>query len=238
MGSGSGGYVDAKTHDQVVDPLGIFGKAGSDKAGRWTDPLGLMRKKPKTESAADRAARLEMERQANIARAQQRINTVFDNPAREGDIADFVSALRDYQLQDLDRQKADTDRDLRFAMARGGLTGGSVNRDTNKEFAEEYLRGRLNVENRAQGAGSQLRAQDQDARARLITLATAGLDATTAAQQAAAGLRSNLENARATGYGQQMGDQFATFGGFIKNRREEAARRQANRDANLSPYGG
>ncbi|MCZ7844291.1 MULTISPECIES: hypothetical protein [Stenotrophomonas maltophilia group] len=55
---------------------------------------------------------------------------------------------------------------------------------------------------------------------------------------AAAGLRSNFENAKSQTFGEQLGDQFATIGGFVKNRREEAARRQANRDANFNLYGG
>ncbi|WP_205903568.1 hypothetical protein, partial [Pseudomonas viridiflava] len=84
----------------------------------------------------------------------------------------------------------------------------------------------------------QLEAADQEARARLIQLATSGLDATTAASQAAAGLRSNFESARSQAFGEQLGDQFATVGGFVKQRRDEAARRQANRDANFNLYGG
>ena len=227
MGTTAGGQVG---RGNWADPTGVI------KGNKWLDPLGLT-KTSNAESAADKAARLEQERQARIAEAQKRINGVFDNPNRKGEIADFVSALRDYHLQDLDRQKATTDRELRFAMARGGLTGGSVNVDKNREFAEEYLRGRLNVENRALGAGADLEARDQDARARLIQLATSGMDTTTAAQQAAASMGSNLESARATAYGQQMGDQFAGFGKFIKDRREEAIRRQGVRDSGIGYYG-
>lgn len=233
MGTTAGGGMGK---GNWADPTGLVQKMPSGLR-KITDPLGLTSTQ-QGESAADRAARMEMERQARIGEAQKRINSVFDNPNRKGEIADFVSALRDFQMQDLDRQKASTDRELRFAMARGGLTGGSVNVDKNREFAEDYLRGRLNVENRALGAGADLEARDQDARARLIQLATSGMDTTTAAQQAAASMGSNLESARASAYGQQMGDQFAGFGKFIKDRREEAMRRQANRDAGMSLYGG
>ncbi|MFV7424010.1 hypothetical protein ACNPNN_13155 [Stenotrophomonas geniculata] len=218
-----------------ADPTGLIQKSGASK---FLDPLGLTKTAKQGESAADVAARMEMERQERIREAQGRINQVFDNPRRARDIADFVSATRSKLMEDLNRQNTDAARELKFSLARGGLSGGSVNVDQNRRLTDEYNRGLINVEGRAQGAGAQLEAADQDARARLIQLATSGLDATTAASQAAAGLRSNFENARSQAFGEQLGDQFATIGGFVKNRREEAARRQANRDANFNLYGG
>ncbi|MGO4718032.1 hypothetical protein AB4071_02745 [Stenotrophomonas sp. 2MCAF14_2] len=218
-----------------ADPTGLVQKSG---AGKFLDPLGLTKTAKQGESAADIAARMEMERQERIRESQGRINQVFDNPRRTRDIADFVSATRSRLTDDLNRQNTDATRELKFALARGGLSGGSVNVDQNRRLGDEYNRGLLNVEGRAQGAGAQLEAADQDARARLIQLATSGLDSTTAASQAAAGLRSNFENARSQASADQLGDQFATIGGFVKSRREEAARRQANRDANFNLYGG
>lgn len=218
-----------------ADPTGLIQKSGASK---FLDPLGLTKTAKQGESAADVAARMEMERQERIREAQGRINQVFDNPRRARDIADFVSATRSKLMEDLNRQNTDAARELKFSLARGGLSGGSVNVDQNRRLTDEFNRGLINVEGRAQGAGAQLEAADQDARARLIQLATSGLDATTAASQAAAGLRSNFENARSQAFGEQLGDQFATIGGFVKNRREEAARRQANRDANFNLYGG
>lgn len=218
-----------------ADPTGTIQKSG---AGKWLDPLGLTKTQKQGESAADVAARLEMERQAQIKQTQGRINQVFDNPRRARDIADFVGAVRTRAMEDLSRQNADATRELTFALARGGLSGGSVNVDQNRRLADDYNRGLLNVENRAQGAGAQLEAADQASRAQLIQLATSGLDATTAASQAAAGLRSNFESARSQAFGDQLADQFTQLGGFVKQRKEESARRQANRDANFNLYGG
>lgn len=189
-------------------------------------------------SAAEEAQRQEAQRQAAIAETQARINGVFANPRRSSDIADFVSAVRTRALDDLNRQQTDATRELKFALARGGLSGGSVSVDQNRRLGDEYNRGLINVENRAQGAGSRLEAADQDQRSRLIQLATSGLDATTAAQQSAAALRSNLGSASADAYGQQLGDQFTGVSGFIKARRDESNRRQATRDAQTNIYGG
>ncbi|RRU17819.1 hypothetical protein [Stenotrophomonas sp. 278] len=218
-----------------ADPTGLVQKSG---AGKWMDPLGLTKTPKQGESAADVAARLEMERQAQIKQTQGRINQVFDNPRRARDIADFVGAVRTRAMEDLNRQNADATRELTFALARGGLSGGSVNVDQNRRLADDYNRGLLNVESRAQGAGAQLEAADQDARARLIQLATSGLDATTAASQAAAGLRSNLETARSASTGEELADQFGAIGSFVKNRRDEANRREATRVSQVNLYGG
>ena len=218
-----------------ADPTGLIQKSGASKV---LDPLGLTKTAKQGESAADVAARLEMERLERIRESQGRINQVFDNPRRARDIADFVSATRSKLMEDLNRQNTDAARELKFSLARGGLSGGSVNVDQNRRLTDEYNRGLINVEGRAQGAGAQLEAADQDARARLIQLATSGLDATTAASQAAAGLRSNFENARSQAFGEQLGDQFATIGGFVKARKDEADRRRATRDSGFNLYGG
>lgn len=232
----SGGFIEADKFGKITDPLNL----SKGKAVKWADPLGIIAKPKPGESAADRAQRLEEERQARIAATQGRINEVFDSPARAAEIADVISAVRERDLIDLDRQAGDANRGLRFALARGGQIGGSTQRDQAQVLADEYARGRLGAESRAQGVGANLQAADQDARSRLIQLATQGLDATTAAQQAASSLQSNLEGARSTAMGQQLGDQFGGVSDFVKNAREAATRRRANLDAygRIGLYGG
>lgn len=187
--------------------------------------------------AADEANRQEQERRAAIAATQGRINQVFDNPQRAADIADFVDATRSYYGDDLNRQKADSDRELRFALARGGLVGGSTQRDQQQRLGEDYSRGLLRVDQMALGAGAELEAADQDARGRLIQLATSGLDATTAAQQSAAAMRSNLQAFRPEMRANQLGDAFGSVKGFADQARDSAERRRANRDAGFNLYG-
>lgn len=187
--------------------------------------------------AADEANRMEKERQASIKRTQGAVNAVFDGPGREGDIQDFIAATRDFYTGDLNRQKADTDRQLRFALARGGLTGGSTQIDQQRRFADDYARGLLTVEQKAQGAGAGIRAADQDARARLISLATSGLDATTGAAQAAAAMRNSIDAGKAEQYAGGLSNAFSGLQGFIDKSREAAERRRANSDSGLSWYG-
>lgn len=186
--------------------------------------------------AADEANRVEQERQANIAATQAGISRVFNAPQRQADIADYVGAVREFGTGDLNRQKADADRALRFALARGGLLGGSTQRDQQQRFGEDYSRGLLEVERRALGAGAQLEAADQDARGRLIQLATSGLDATSAAQQAGAALRTNLEAGRSTAMAEGMGDVFGSVKSFADQARTASERRRGLRDSGYSPY--
>lgn len=181
--------------------------------------------------AGEEANRQEQARQASIRSTQRRVNQVFDNPQREADIADFVSAFREFQTQDLDRQKGANDRNMRFALARGGQVGGSVQNDKQEEANTAYSRGLLDIDRNAMGAGAELRAADQQARAQLISLATQGLDATTGAQQAAAALRSNLEAGRSTSLAQGVGDVFSRMNTYYQDSREAAERRRADRNA-------
>jgi hypothetical protein len=186
---------------------------GSDKAQR--------------EAQANEQARL-----AAITGTQSAVNGVFNSPQRAADIADYVGALRTYYGDDLNEQKANTDRQLKFALARGGLTGGSTQIDQQKTVGKDYAKGLLNVDRKARGAGAELEASDQDARARLISLATSGLDATTAASMAASSMRSNLESGKSAAQLQGIGD---AFGGplqnFFKNSADAAVRRRAVDDA-------
>lgn len=168
-------------------------------------------------SAAKEANRAEEQRQASIKGTQAKVNDVFNSPQRAADIGDFVNATRSFYQQDLDRQKAEADRGLKFALAKSGLTGGSTQVDQQGLLADNYGRGLLQVEQKAQGAGASLSAADQDARARLISLATSGLDATTAAQQAAASMRSNLQAGQSEARLGSLGDSFSQFNQFAQN---------------------
>lgn len=179
-------------------------------------------------NAQKEATRNEAARQAAIANTQAQVNAVFNSPKREADIGDYMGGLREFYNKDLNEQKGETDRQLKFALARGGLIGGSTQIDQNKKFTGDYNKAVLGVEQKVQGAGAQLRAEDQDARARLISLATSGLDATTGAQQAAASMRNNLEADRSTNMAQGLGDMFGAYSKYFQASKDAAVRRRAD----------
>jgi hypothetical protein len=180
-------------------------------------------------NSAQKAAQAEQEqRQAAIDQAQGRINAVFNSPQRQADINDFVDATRQYYDQNLDQQKAQADRSLKFALAKSGLIGGSEQVGQQQQLSQNYQQGQLQAEQKALGAGASLSAADQESRARLIALATQGLDSTNAATQAAEALRSNLVAGRSAANADAMGDVFAQFNKFSSDVDAAKQRRLAN----------
>ncbi len=182
--------------------------------------------------AAQQAQAAEDARQAAIKSTQGRINDVFNDPNRAADIASTVEAARQYGQRDLDTQKSDADRDLKFALARNGVIGGSTQNDQQEVVGDQYAKGLLDVQRKSLGVGSDLESADQDARARLISLATSGLDETTAAQQSAAALKSNLDGAKSASAFGAASDFFGQTKKFADAARDAEQRRKAQYDGN------
>jgi len=189
-------------------------------------------------NAQKQAERQERERQAAIGQSVGQINAVFDNPNRKREIDDFLGATREYYLGNLNQQKAENDRALKFATARSGLTGGSESIDRVRRAAEDYTRGVTEVDRRAQGAANELRSQDEQARMNLIAMAQSGLDATTASQRASTALQNNLAGNLASARTAALGDAFGGMADIYKRSREQAAERRGYRDVYNALYQG
>lgn len=189
-------------------------------------------------SKAQRAAQqAETERQAGIKQAIDRVNTAFDSPARESQYNDYISAVRNRLMTDANRQKAIADRRLKFAMARGGLTGGSAAVDANRTLGEDFSEGLLSAERKARGAGQDLRSQDEQTRMQLIQLAQNGLDATTAAQRAGEAMRVSADTARSGAFAEGLGDIFGQTADIYRRQEDAAARRRGAMDVQAGLYG-
>jgi hypothetical protein len=173
---------------------------------------------------SDRATReaqaAEDARRRQVEATQRQIEAIFTDPTREAGIADVENATRDYLGSDLDRQNTKALRELKFALARDGLTQGSRDVDTNRQAAEAYLRGAIEVQRRANAAGNALRQADQSSKINLFSLAQNGLDMTTAARQAGEAMRSNLGMAKTDALQTGLGDLFTDLGGVYKRSRE------------------
>src|SRR5690606_35003441 len=161
--------------------------------------------------AQKQAERNERERQAKIDASVGRINAIFNDPARQGQYDQLAADTTAFLTGDIDRQKADTDRQLRFAMARNGQVGGSVQVDQNKRLGEDYMRAVIEAQRRGNAAGADLRAADEASRGNLLAMAQSGLDATTAASQSANLMRNNLLSGKANATAGAMGDVFGNF---------------------------
>ena len=190
------------------------------------------------DQASQQAQAAEAQRMAAIRATQRAVNKVFDSPERAADIERAMSGMRELNMGELNHNKANTDRQLKFALARNGQTGGSTQVDQNREFSDQYGRALLGVERGVQGFGANIRSADQDARARLISLATQGLDATTGARQAADAMRINLASGQTDQNMASIANAFSGFNDFLKSSREQSDRRRADQVAGMNYYGG
>lgn len=187
---------------------------------------------------AQRAAeQAEKDRQARIANTTKQINSAYDAPGRQAQYDDFLAAVRQNYTDDATRQKADVDRAQKFSLARSGLTGGSAAVDAKRTTGEEFQRGILQAEDRAQGALGDLKMADEASRLQLIQMAQSGLDASTAASRAnaaiSAGAQTAMSDAKAKGLGDVFGSTIKTIGA----QQEAAAQRRGQTSAVGSLYG-
>jgi hypothetical protein len=177
-------------------------------------------------SASREAERAEEERRRQIRETQGKIEAIFSSPERERGIQEFIGATRGTLQQRLNRDKADNDRKLKFALARSGQAGGSTGIDQNQNLSEAFLEATIEAERRAQGAGARLRDSDQESKLALFNQALGGLDLTTAASNANAALSTNIGLARGDNSLSNFDSFFGQFADLFKQSREAAGRRE------------
>jgi len=229
-----GDLADSGAARHLANPLGVGGRGMSQ---RLADPLGLFNRGGRRMSPTKRARRDEEARQQRMQGATDRVNAVFDAPQRAADLQDFVDALRARYRMDADQQRGVQDRRLRFSMARSGLTGGSAAVDANRTLGEEYTRGLLDAENRAQEAQGNLRAEDERSRMDILSMIRQGLDSTTAASRAGAAMQANAQSASGRALSEGLGDMFGTTAATYKQQQEAAERRRGERVGYGSVWG-
>ena len=182
-------------------------------------------------SASKAAASEEEKRKAQVASSTRAIDAAFGG--RSSQLEDFVAALREQFGAEAGRQKKIADRQLKFSLARGGLTGGSAAADTGVELGEEFQRGILKGERLSQSALADLTSADEASRARLVSLAQGGAGVTSSATAAANALRSNIEGARASSGIESLGDIFGDTRSLFVEQQEAAARRRGLQESEV-----
>ena len=186
--------------------------------------------------ASDAAQRAEDERKRQVADATGAIDRAFGS--RGSQLDDFVSAVREEFGVEARRQKGVADRNQKFSLARGGLTGGSAAADSGTRLADEFQRGLLKGERLSQSALADLKNADETSRARLVSLAQGGAGVTSSATSAANALRSNIEGAQASTGLESLGDIFGETRGLFVQQQEAAARRRGLQESEVfaSPF--
>lgn len=183
--------------------------------------------KREARNAAEAAQMAEEERQARISANVADINSAF--AGREGQYAALGNALRERLNQQLGLQRQNAERQTKFSLARGGLIGGSAQRDANTVLNRESAEGVLGAERQAQKGVADARSADEQTRTQLIGLAQSGNDIGNAAAQTANALRANL--AGANNGVQNLGDVFGATAQAYRTQQDAAARRRGLQDA-------
>lgn len=163
------------------DPAGAFlGMLGFGPGPSWT---------PAQQAEVDAKIR-ESRRQSAV----NRIKGIFDN--REAAYDRVQNATTEHFLQQLNEQRDQAQRRIRFGLASRGLTGGSRANFVQGQAAKDYLQGKVGAQNRGMNAAQQMRIADEQAQQRLIGLAQSGLSTGSSAAMAQQALAQSLANAR------------------------------------------
>lgn len=128
----------------------------------------------------------EQQRQQAIRRGTRRVDKIFDNQFTPDFFASQRQNYIDYANPQLEDQYGDAQKELTFALARGGNLDSSTRGDQVSELQKLYDLNKQKVADDARSYATQARSSVEDTRQGLITTLNATADAGGAASQAIA----------------------------------------------------
>lgn len=183
--------------------------------------------------AADAANAANAEQQRQIQQTVGQINDAYGSPQRQQQYDAYGKNLQSYYTGQVNEQETTNARNLKFAMARSGLTGGSAAVDSNTQLAKDYSKGLLEASRAAQGGTAALQQADVASKNQLIGLAQQGNFTGMIPQQVASSQSAALGAAQNFGNANALGNLFAGSGQIWQNNQTASA----NRRAQVSPIG-
>lgn len=184
-------------------------------------------------SATKAAAQADAARQQQINDSISQINSAYSNPARAAQVDAYGKQLNNYYTGQVNEQEAQNARNLKFAEARSGLTGGSASVDANTQLQKDYTKGLLQASQAAQAGKSALQQSDISSKNQLTSLAESGAYLGAIPTQIADAQRASLGAAQNYGSANALGNIFAGTAGIYTAEQNAAA----NRKAQQSPIG-
>ena len=136
---------------------------------------------------------------------------------RESLYAGNRDAVLDVNTDKLDRDLSESERQLRFALARSGLFAGSEDIAQRSKQRDAYDQGILQSTSLADQAAAGFRGADERARLDVINQVESGIDAGTAINNAQRGLQLSAQNADANSKGNIIGNVFDDAGLIYQN---------------------
>ena len=189
-------------------------------------------------NAANAANAANAQQQAQIQQSVQQINNAYSTPQRQAQYAQYGQALNNYYTGQVNEQEANNARNLKFAMARSGLTGGSEAADSNTQLQKDYTQGLLQASQQAQAGQAALQQSDTNAKNQLISLAEQGGYTGSIPTQVAQAQNTALNAAQNYGQANAVNNLFSGTAAIYQNEQTAAANRQAQQNPIGSPYGG
>jgi hypothetical protein len=184
-------------------------------------------------SASTAASAANQEQQNSINGTIQQINSAFSSPSRQAQYAQYGQNLGNYLTGQVKDQEGTNARNLKFAEARSGLTGGSASVDANTQLQKDYTNGLLQASRAAQTGQAQLEQADIGAKNQLIGEAEQGAYLGSIPSSVASATSANLGAAQNYANANSLGNLFAGTAGIYNNEQTAAA----NRKAQTSPIG-
>lgn len=184
-------------------------------------------------SAANAANAANAQSQQQIQGAVSAINNAYNNPNRAAQVQQYGQNLQNYYTGQVNNQEAINARNLKFAMARSGLTGGSAAADSNTQLQKDYTQGLLQAGQQAQTGQAALQQADIQSKNQLIGLAQQGNYTGSIPTAIAASQGANFGAAQNFGNANSLGNLFAGTSGIYQNEQTAAANRQAQQN----PFG-
>ena len=184
-------------------------------------------------SAATAAAASDAQRQSQINQSVKAISDAYSSPQRDAQYATYGQNLNKYYTGQVNDQEQVNARNLKFAMARSGLTGGSAAVDSNAQLQKDYTKGLLQASQQAQGGEAALRQADISSKNQLTGLAEQGAYTGTIPTQIAQAQTAALGAAQNYGSANSLGNLFGSTANIYNAEQVSAA----NSKAQTSPIG-
>ena len=165
--------------------------------------------------------------QNQIDSSVKAINNAYSSPARQLQYQTYGKSLQDYYNTQVNNQEAINARNMTFANARSGITGGSQASDNNAQLQKDYTNALLQASQQAQSGVSALQNSDVAAKNQLIGEATAGDYTAAIPANIAAAQGASLGAAGAYGQANALGNLFAATEQINQAEAQAAANRRA-----------
>ena len=188
-------------------------------------------------SSSNSAAAANTAQQNQINGTIAQINSAYDSPSRQAQYSTYGNQLDKYYTNQVNQQDATNARNLKFANARSGLTGGSEAVDSNTQLQKDYTQGLLQASQAAQTGQAALEQADISSKNQLIAQAEQGSNLGSIPNAIASSTNANLGAAQNYSNSNSLGNLFAGTGQIYQNEQTAAANRLAQNNPIGSPYG-